>query len=325
MRSVGLLLVGLLVAAGCSRAAAPATFGSTTPSSTTTAPVALPATSLPTATAPVGVPGTSLPTTTAPAVAEILDGGAVAATRDIPFTSVLALDVFAPNEPGTWPVVVLLHGGGWVGGHPDDIAPLAEALAAGGTVVFNAPYRLALEGGGYPSAFEDAACAVRFARRHAADFGGRSTKLAIVGYSAGAHIGAITALAGDDFVGDCLVEEGSSLPEVFVGIAGPYNTDLFDPLLSVFFGTDRDVDPVPWRDGNPFTHIGENPELTVRLVQGEEDLLVPAGFAVEFATALEEAGYAAELTLIPSGNHSTVVDPAGDGAITVDTVLDALG
>ncbi len=154
--------------------------------------------------------------------------------------------------------------------------------------MFNAPYRLALRGGGYPMTFEDAACAVRFARQHAAQFGGDSDTVTVVGYSAGAHIGAVTALAGDSFEGDCSVDSGSALPDGFVGVAGPYDSDVFDPLLVIFFGTDRAEDPAPWEDGNPYTHVGANPDLVVRLIQGELDLLVPAGFAVDFNDALED-------------------------------------
>jgi acetyl esterase/lipase len=246
-------------------------------------------------------------------------------TEDVPFTTDLSLDVFTPAIPGDYPVVVLFHGGGWVGGHPDDIAPLAAALAAAGTVVFNAPYRLALRGGGYPMTFEDAACAVRFARHHAPQFGGDPGSVTVVGHSAGAHIGAVTALAADSFIGDCSVETGSALPDALVGVAGPYDTDILDPLLLIFYGTERSEDPTPWIDGNPYTHLGANPDLKVRLVQGSLDLLVPAGFAVMFDQALDEAGYDVELTMIEDGNHRTVVDPEADGDQVVAAVLEVTG
>jgi acetyl esterase/lipase len=246
-------------------------------------------------------------------------------TQDVPFTSELSLDVFAPSLPGEYPTVVLFHGGGWVGGHPDDIAPLAASLAAAGAVVFNAPYRLALRGGGYPMTFEDAACAVRFARKHAPRFGGSTDSVTVVGYSAGAHIGAIAALVGDAYPGDCAVEDGSALPDAFVGVAGPYDTDVLDPFLLVFFGTERAEDPQPWIDGNPFTHLGENPGLVVRLIQGEFDLLVPAGIALAFHDALDDAGYDVELTIVEEGTHRSVVDPDAEADIVVEAVLSVSG
>lgn len=149
--------------------------------------------------------------------------------------------------------------------------------------------------------------------------------MTVVGYSAGAHIGAVTALAGNSFNGDCVVDSGSALPDAFVGIAGPYDSDLLDPVLLVFFGTDRAEDPAPWEDGNPYTHIGSNPDLKVRLIQGELDLLVPAGFAVVFNDALGAAGYDVGLTLVEDGDHGSVVDPEDDGDLAVAAVLEVAG
>jgi acetyl esterase/lipase len=255
----------------------------------------------------------------------LTDDGTALITPEVPFTPELSLDVYSPTNPGTFPVVVMFHGGGWVAGDPDDLAPLAQAIAAGGAVVFNAPYRLALRGGGYPVTFEDASCAVRFAREHARQFGGDPGSVTVLGYSAGAHIGAVTALAGDSFIGDCAVDSGSALPDNFVGVAGPYDTDVLDPLLLIFFGTERAEDPGPWEDGNPHSHLGANPGLIVRLIHGELDLLVPAGFAVGFDKALAEAGYDVELTIIDDGDHRSVVDPRGDGREVVAAVLDLFG
>jgi fermentation-respiration switch protein FrsA (DUF1100 family) len=110
-----------------------------------------------------------------------------------------------------------------------------------------------------------------------------------------------------------------------VGIAGPYDSDVFDPLLVIFFGTNRAEDPAPWEDGNPYTHLGANPDLIVRLIQGELDLLVPAGFAVAFNEALVNAGYNAELTIVANGNHGSVVDPEGDGGLALEAVREIGG
>lgn len=52
--------------------------------------------------------------------------------------------------------------------------------------------------------WQDAACALRFARAKAADYGGDPARVIVVGYSGGGTAGAVMALAGDDFDGDCL-------------------------------------------------------------------------------------------------------------------------
>ena len=180
------VLFALLVGA-CAQSAStdeePAAAQSATSTSTTTEPITTTAAPTTSTTSPTTTSSTLLtgPTTRSA-------DGAVLITNDVPFTSLLTLDVLAPETPGNYPVVVVFHGGGWVGGNPDDMAPpLAEAIAEAGAVVFNAPYRLALRGGGYPMTFEDAACAVRFARYFASGFGGDPGFVTVVGYSAGAR------------------------------------------------------------------------------------------------------------------------------------------
>lgn len=321
MRSPTLAALALfaLLAGACAQSAItdgePAAAQSSTSTSTTTGPTTTAAAPTTTTTAPTTTTSTLVTGPTSRSA-----DGAVLITNDVPFTSSLTMDVLAPETPGHYPVVVVFHGGGWVGGSPDDIAPLAQALAASGAVVFNAPYRLALRGGGYPMTFEDASCAVRFARHYAAGFGGDPGFVTLVGYSAGAHIGAITALTGDAFTGDCVVESGSALPDGFVGVAGPYDTDLLDPLMGVFFGTDRAEDPASWEDGNPHNHLGENPNLIVRLVHGELDIVAPVEFSIFLDDDLAGAGYDVELTVVTDGTHTSVVDPLGDGAVVVEAV-----
>lgn len=275
------LLAMALILAGCATAPAP-------PVTTTTASTA-PTTS------------TAAPTTTT--------------EPGIPFTSLLSLTVTGDHGPA----VVLLHGGGWFTGSPADVQGLADSIAEQGAVVFNAPYRLGLQGGGFPATFEDVACAVRFAHARAADFGADPDRLVVVGYSAGAHLGAVAALAADTFDGDCVVPMDDTLPKRFVGLAGPYNTDALAPLVRQFFGTDPAVDPEPWRLGNPLTYLGRNPDLVVRLAHGDSDQTVPVLFSEYFADQLAQAGYDVELTVVPDAGHSDMV---ADPSIAVGLVFD---
>jgi acetyl esterase/lipase len=226
--------------------------------------------------------------------------------RHVAFTSQLSLDVYGSSGP----TVVLFHGGGWVAGSPEDIAPLGRSIADAGAVVFNAPYRLVFEGGGFPTTFEDAACAVRFAAMHSEEYGGDPSHLVVVGYSAGAHIAAVVALAADTFDGDCQVEMTSVLPTRLVGIAGPYDTDALGPLMEPFFGVERDADPERWALGNPLTYLGRNPDLIIRLIHGDHDTVVPLLFSEYFERQLENAGYDVTLTIIPGADHADVTDAA---------------
>jgi len=107
-------------------------------------------------------------------------------------------DVIVPRGKGPHPVLVYLHGGGWVCGSPKTHRKLGYRFAEAGYLVFNVDYQLAPEHP-FPAPFEDCLAAVRWAHREAARFGGDATRLAVGGDSAGANLSAAVAaaLAGD--------------------------------------------------------------------------------------------------------------------------------
>ncbi|MEX0946063.1 MAG: alpha/beta hydrolase [Acidimicrobiia bacterium] len=271
--------IGLLVLSACTP-----TVGSTTSVETST-------------TATTSVPTTTT-TTVAPTSAYLLES----ATID----GVIPIDIYGPDEVGPWPVVVQFHGGGWFGGDRTSMAPLAEALAESGVVVFNATYRTS--NGGYPESFEDVACAIRYAASRASDFTESSAGTTIVAHSAGAQLASVIALAGDHFEGDCPLQ-GSALPTRFVGLAGPYDVTQLTQVLPSFFGTRYEVDPAPWEDGSAFFHLGQNPELRVLLIHGTADDFVPVEFSKDFGRALQDEGYSVRVEILDGVNHFDVHQP----------------
>ena len=144
-------------------------------------------------------------------------------TLDISYTSERSLDVYAPQQSGEWHGGVFLHGGGMNKG---SIKGVSRVIAGRGAVVFAPTWHSTesnvLDAQGEPVGFNDAACAVRFARAQAAEYGGDPSHIVLIGHSAGGAAGATVTLAGDDFHGDCVVQEGSALPDAFVGLDGAY-------------------------------------------------------------------------------------------------------
>jgi acetyl esterase len=116
----------------------------------------------------------------------------------LPVRDGVKTDVIVPRGAGPHPVLVYLHGGGWVCGSPKTHRKLACRFAEAGYLVFNVDYRLAPEHP-FPTPFEDCLAAVRFAHREAERFGGDPARLAIGGDSAGGNLAAAvaTALAKD--------------------------------------------------------------------------------------------------------------------------------
>ena len=98
-----------------------------------------------------------------------------------------------PQASGPLPVLVYLHGGGWVVGSVSTHDPFCRLLSeAAGVIVISVEYRLAPEHP-YPAAVEDALAAVHWAAENAAEWGGDSARLALGGDSAGANLAAVAA------------------------------------------------------------------------------------------------------------------------------------
>jgi acetyl esterase len=116
----------------------------------------------------------------------------------VPVREGVHADVVVPRGPGPHPVLVYLHGGGWVCGSAKTHRKLAHRFAEAGYLVFNVDYRLAPEHP-FPTPFEDCLAATRWAHREAARFGGDPARLAVGGDSAGGNLSAAVAaaLAGD--------------------------------------------------------------------------------------------------------------------------------
>ena len=89
--------------------------------------------------------------------------------------------IYTPKGEGPFPVIVYIHGGGWVIADLDtyDSSPRALANAANAVVV-STHYRLAPEHP-FPASHDDAFTAYRWARDNATSFNGDPTRIAVAG------------------------------------------------------------------------------------------------------------------------------------------------
>jgi acetyl esterase/lipase len=203
--------------------------------------------------------------------------------------------------------------------------PIARLLAVDGAVVFNADYRgSARVERGYPMSYEDAACAVRFAREQAPRYGGDPSRLVLVGHSFGTYVGSIVALDGDEYEGECLASGGSAEPDAFVGLSGSYHWH-DEPIWTTFFGARRSAAPARWRDGDPHTHIGGNPASTWWFVTERTDPILDPDSSSEFHEALLEAGYESDLRTLDGSGHFTILRLAGDARTAAAVIAEAAG
>jgi acetyl esterase/lipase len=117
-----------------------------------------------------------------------------------------ALDVYAPAKAGPWPVVVMFPAGS-----RSNLSEHARRVAELGFVVFNASWGHLPAGDVDTPTYEgllglqsQAACAVEFARSHAAEFGGDPATMIVFGHSAGLVPAAMVTFARPAPTAGCL-------------------------------------------------------------------------------------------------------------------------
>jgi acetyl esterase/lipase len=111
----------------------------------------------------------------------------------------IPLRVYWPPTTDTAPpLLMFLHGGGWVVGDLDTYDNTARQHAAGaGAVVVSVDYRLAPEHP-FPAAVDDVWAATQWAAAHADELGADADRFAVAGDSAGGNLAAVvTQLARD--------------------------------------------------------------------------------------------------------------------------------
>jgi carboxylesterase type B len=116
----------------------------------------------------------------------------------------LFLNVWVPDAPGPYPVLVWFHGGGFMTGATSDPTIDGARLAARGLVVVTVAYRLGAFGflgvGATNCGLRDQACALDWVQDHIAAFGGDAARVTIAGESAGGG-SALHLLAAPDVAG----------------------------------------------------------------------------------------------------------------------------
>jgi acetyl esterase/lipase len=240
----------------------------------------------------------------------------------------LRMDVYAPASGGPWPVVVLEPGGPQPPGGSAYLDQAALPIAAAGAVVMVADWRQAAAvGGGFPTSFEDVACAVGVARRTAPAYGGRSDRVVLAGHSLGGWAATVVALSPTTFrppPGACQATTGSLRPDAVVSMSGAVN-EPSDPgdarYLDAFFGGKRMANPAAWQASDPFaivTEAGAPRDVPVTVIAGGRDTVVPQSIATDFAARLRATGYRPRVVLVPSADHNGILTAKATAKAIVD-------
>ena len=132
---------------------------------------------------------------------EPYDAGILLA-RNLPYATyanvdpnLTSLDVYAPDSGGCHPILVFIHGGGWIGGDKRFVDEKPRAFVRAGYVFASVNYRLSPKVS-HPAHVQDVAQAIRKIRDLAPRYGGDPSRIYLVGHSAGAHLAALVATDG---------------------------------------------------------------------------------------------------------------------------------
>jgi acetyl esterase/lipase len=229
------------------------------------------------------------------------------------------LDIYTLRPPSPaqsqWatPVVMFIHGGGWVRGTKEGSVLQALPFLAMGYSVVNVEYRLANVSLA-PAAIEDCRCALRWVVAHAKDYNLDPGRIVVAGASAGGHLalttGMIPTSAGFDRF--CLEPTEPRVAAIvdFFGITDV--ADLLDgpnkkpfpetwPYTVQWLGNQPDRVEIA-RAASPLTYVRAGVPPTIA-IHGDKDPLVPYAHSVRLNDALQKAGVPHEFVTIPGGGH----------------------
>lgn len=246
--------------------------------------------------------------------------------RDVAYGDAPAqrLDVYKPAHAHAAPVIVMVHGGGWMIGNKSNpgVAGRKQAHWAGqGYVFVSIDYRMVPTADPFVQA-QDVAGALAYVQQHAADWGGDGARVTLVGHSAGAHL--VALLAADPslayvqgakaWLGTVALDSAAySVPRI---MSLPH-AGLYDRV----FGSDEAF----WRKVSPLDRLQGKTQPMLLVCSSQR--LLSCTQAETFAKAVNDKGGRAQV-LPEALTHAQInAELGGDSDYTraVDTFLRSLG
>ncbi len=224
-----------------------------------------------------------------------------------------------PGEPPL-PIVVWIHGGGWMQGSHQAMNKMLDALIRSNRyVVASIGYRLSDEEL-WPAQIHDCKAAIKWLKANASSIGADPDRVAVIGVSAGGHLAAMIGTSGgvplmsgtlgvhhrmDDRV-QCVVDifgptdllkmDAQAMPNP------AFKHDAADSPESRLLGAPLQSVPRLAKSANPITYVSdEDPPFLI--IHGTRDAVVPHGQSVLLRDSLEAAGVEATLVSIENGGH----------------------
>ncbi|MCX6309188.1 MAG: alpha/beta hydrolase [Bacteroidia bacterium] len=195
--------------------------------------------------------------------------------------TILDMYIEVPPGNGSFPVVIFVHGGGFIGGNKSNFTHQTFALANKGVVGITIEYRLKGHGGTHPLYVADVMDAIDFVRMNAGKYHIDFSRLGLSGGSAGAYLSSYAAMKSPECV-------------CYIGYNGGYDVSkkaLPDALEKYRI------------EASPISIIKTPPPATL-LFHGKDDTTIDFKKSELFAEAIRAKGGIAEVVLFEGQKHS---------------------
>jgi acetyl esterase/lipase len=200
------------------------------------------------------------------------------------------------------PLVVMIHGGSWQGGTATQLAPLSWELTRRGYAVASVTYSFA-PGSRFPSQMQDISDQIAFLRERSAVYGFDSTRIAVLGRSAGGQLALLYAYTTRaSWLKGVISFYGPT--DLAWGYAHPSKPRVHDSrrYLSEYLGGTPEDHGTAYAQASPIRFAAASKKPTL-LVHGTTDDLVFIGHTRRLAAVLLDARKPATVVELPWATH----------------------
>lgn len=257
----------------------------------------------------------------------------VEAHWDIPYAGTdeprQRLDLLLPRErEGKLPVIVAIHGGGWIGGDKRGvIGRIAPLVATGKYAGVSVGYRLSIQAS-WPAQIHDCKAAIRWLRANADRYGLDPERIGVIGWSAGGHLAAMLGTTGDTAELDGELGEFRGQPtrvQSVVDVFGPSDLRIIREeagdgpgrpgvLVERLLGGPPAERQELARSASPIVFVSkEDPPFLI--IHGTDDNVVPYRQSVRLRDRLREVGVPVALITVEGAGHGNFRNPKIDELI----------
>ncbi len=232
---------------------------------------------------------------------------AVRFTPDIQFAAPdgipLQLDVYRPPAVGKYPTLVVIHGGGWQAGSRGEYTAFNFYMAARGYTVIAITYRFAPRYQ-FPAQLEDVQAALDFIQSNAAEYEVDTNRMALIGRSAGAHLGLLAAYQSKAVPVKAIVSYYGPT-DLIKGYQDLPNPDPIDvrALLEAFMGGTPEDLFTQYQQASP-VYAERSSFPPTLLIYGKRDHIVKAAFGQQLFERLQRSNSEAVFLEIPWAEHA---------------------